>query len=85
MLQVRVLEYRHVSAGVEVDVRLSAISRTGRSVWESVLTLLSPNKLHKASRCLPWEESQSKCSDKNVFFKAFILCGHMLTSSGAVT
>lgn len=68
MLQVRVLEYRRIDAGVEVDVRLSATSRTGCPVWESVLTLLSPNKLNKASRCLPRKENQSVFSAKNVFY-----------------
>ncbi|KAM6944867.1 uncharacterized protein PEZ65_002612 isoform 1-T1 [Lycodopsis pacificus] len=53
MLQVRVQEYRQIDAGVEVDIGLSATSRTGCPVWESVLTLLSKNCLHKASRCLP--------------------------------
>ncbi|XP_068577219.1 uncharacterized protein si:ch211-12e13.1 [Cebidichthys violaceus] len=52
-LQVRVQEYRQVDAGVEVDVGLSAASRTGCPVWESVLTLLSRNGFHKASRSLP--------------------------------
>lgn len=73
MLQVRVLEYRRIDAGVEVDIRLSATSRTGCPVWESVLTLLSPNKLHKASRCLPRKENQSEFSAKNVFYLLFIL------------
>ncbi|XP_034548884.1 uncharacterized protein si:ch211-12e13.1 [Notolabrus celidotus] len=50
MLQVRVLEYRQLEAGVEVDICLCATSRTGRPVWESVLTLLSEKKLHKESR-----------------------------------
>ncbi|XP_053726890.1 uncharacterized protein si:ch211-12e13.1 [Synchiropus splendidus] len=45
VLQVHVLEYRPVDAGVEVDVRLSAISRCQSLVWESVLTLVSTNKL----------------------------------------
>ncbi|XP_031156481.1 uncharacterized protein si:ch211-12e13.1 isoform X2 [Sander lucioperca] len=50
-LQVRVLEYRQIDAGVEVDVCLSATSRTGSPVWESVLTLLSKNKLQNVGRC----------------------------------
>ncbi|XP_041793746.1 uncharacterized protein si:ch211-12e13.1 isoform X2 [Chelmon rostratus] len=57
-LRVQVLEYRQVDAGVEVDVCLTATARTGCAVWESVLTLLSKNKSHKASRCLPRKESQ---------------------------
>ncbi|XP_029296567.1 uncharacterized protein LOC115014060 [Cottoperca gobio] len=52
-LQVRVQEYRQLEAGQEVDVCLSATSRTGCPVWESVLTLLSQNKLHKVSRRSP--------------------------------
>nr|XP_046242254.1 uncharacterized protein si:ch211-12e13.1 isoform X2 [Scatophagus argus] len=59
-LQVRVLEYWQTDAGVEVDVCLSAISRTGCPVWESVLTLLSKNKLRKASRCLMRKENESQ-------------------------
>lgn len=57
MLQVRVLEYRHVYAGVEVDICLSATSRSRSPVWESVLTLLSKNKLHEVIRCLPKNEN----------------------------
>lgn len=49
-LQVRVLVYRPVDAGVEVDICLSATSRSGSPVWESVLTLLSKNKLLKAKK-----------------------------------
>ncbi|XP_072289865.1 3-hydroxyacyl-thioester dehydratase X isoform X2 [Eucyclogobius newberryi] len=41
-----VLVYRDVSAGVEVDIGLSATSRNQSLVWESVLTLLSKNKTH---------------------------------------
>ncbi|XP_061763022.1 uncharacterized protein si:ch211-12e13.1 [Nerophis ophidion] len=48
MLQVQVLLYRLVDAGVEVDVRLSAFSRHKCLVWESVVTLLSETKLPKA-------------------------------------
>ncbi|XP_039659139.1 uncharacterized protein si:ch211-12e13.1 isoform X3 [Perca fluviatilis] len=57
-LQVRVLEYRQIDAGVEVDIGLSATSRTRSSVWESVLTLLSKNKLRKAGRCISKNERQ---------------------------
>ncbi|KAM4745285.1 uncharacterized protein FYW61_011790 [Anableps anableps] len=49
-LQVTVQGYQQTEAGVEVDVCLSATSRSGRPVWESVLTLLSKNGLRKASR-----------------------------------
>lgn len=65
MLQVRVLEYRQVDAGVEVDICLSATARTGCLVWESVLTLLSKDKLHQASTCLPRMEDESEqcCGD----------------------
>ncbi|XP_040898556.1 uncharacterized protein si:ch211-12e13.1 [Toxotes jaculatrix] len=59
-LQVRVLVYRQIDAGVEVDICLSATSRSGCPVWESVLTLLSKNKLHKASRGLTESERESQ-------------------------
>ncbi|KAI4798665.1 hypothetical protein KUCAC02_020575 [Chaenocephalus aceratus] len=49
-LQARVLQYRSLDVGVEVDVCLSTASRTGTPVWESVLTLLSGNKTHKICR-----------------------------------
>ncbi|XP_070690287.1 uncharacterized protein [Pempheris klunzingeri] len=44
MLQVQVQGHRRMNAGVEVDICLSATSRTRCPVWESVLTLLSKNK-----------------------------------------
>ncbi|XP_071338138.1 uncharacterized protein [Trachinotus anak] len=59
-LQVRVLVYRQTDAGVEVDICLSATSRSGCLVWQSVLTLLSKNKLHRASRDLTKTEDQSQ-------------------------
>ncbi|XP_022612056.1 uncharacterized protein LOC111229842 isoform X2 [Seriola dumerili] len=62
-LQVRVLVYRQVDAGVEVDICLSATSRSGCPVWESVLTLLSKNKLHRASRGLTKTHSESQCDE----------------------
>lgn len=43
-LRASVLVYRAVSGGVEVDIGLSATSRTQRLVWESVLTLMSPSR-----------------------------------------
>ncbi|KAK7879598.1 hypothetical protein WMY93_033692 [Mugilogobius chulae] len=42
-MRATVLVYRDVSAGVEVDIALSATSRNQSLVWESVLTLLSRN------------------------------------------
>ncbi|XP_061907552.1 uncharacterized protein si:ch211-12e13.1 [Entelurus aequoreus] len=48
MLQVGVLLYRLVDAGVEVDVCLSAFSRHDSLVWESVVTLLSQTKVPQA-------------------------------------
>ncbi|XP_059405029.1 uncharacterized protein si:ch211-12e13.1 [Carassius carassius] len=45
-LQARVLEYRTVRAGVEVDLALTA-SRDQQTVWSSTLTLLSPNNTHR--------------------------------------
>lgn len=71
-LQVRVLDYRQVNAGVEVDILLSATSRTGRPVWESVLTLLSRNKLHKGSRRLPMSENKKDHPSGN-FSKHIVL------------
>ncbi|KAM9360500.1 uncharacterized protein ABDE67_001110 [Symphorus nematophorus] len=62
-LQVRVLEYRQVDAGVEVDVCLTATSRTRCPVWESVLTLLSRKKLHKVRGCLPGKENESQSDE----------------------
>ncbi|XP_016363679.1 uncharacterized protein LOC107705059 isoform X1 [Sinocyclocheilus anshuiensis] len=44
--QARVLEYRTVSAGVEVDLVLTA-SRDQQTVWSSTLTLLSPNNTYR--------------------------------------
>lgn len=60
MLRVQVVEYRQIDAGMEVDVCLSATSHTSCPVWESVLTLLSKNRLHKARRCLPGKENESE-------------------------
>ncbi|XP_034728242.1 uncharacterized protein si:ch211-12e13.1 isoform X2 [Etheostoma cragini] len=60
MLQVRVLEYRQINAGVEVDICLSATSRTKSPVWESVLTLLSKNKLQKVGRRLSKNEHEQQ-------------------------
>ncbi|XP_061527015.1 uncharacterized protein si:ch211-12e13.1 [Phycodurus eques] len=51
MLQVQVLVYRPVDVGVEVDVLLSATSRSKSLVWESILTLLSKNKCRQAIEC----------------------------------
>ncbi len=45
-LQARVLEYRSVSAGVEVDLALTA-SRDQQTVWSSTLTLLSPKNTYR--------------------------------------
>ncbi|XP_047236844.1 uncharacterized protein si:ch211-12e13.1 [Girardinichthys multiradiatus] len=59
LLQVTVQGYQQTDAGVEVDVCLSATSRSGCPVWESVLTLLSKDRHHKASRDLL--RNSSKC------------------------
>ncbi|XP_068167714.1 uncharacterized protein si:ch211-12e13.1 [Antennarius striatus] len=59
-LKLGVLDYHQIDAGVEVDVCLSATSRTGCVVWESVLTLLSTNKSNKPRRCLPRRENESQ-------------------------
>ncbi|KAM4616588.1 uncharacterized protein ACJ7VT_009432 isoform 1-T1 [Polymixia lowei] len=60
MLQARVLEYRPVDAGVEVDILLSATSHSHYLVWESILTLLSKNKFHKATKPLPKDKDMSQ-------------------------
>ncbi|XP_035496500.2 uncharacterized protein si:ch211-12e13.1 isoform X1 [Scophthalmus maximus] len=60
MLQVQVLLYRQIDAGVEVDICLSANSCSGSPVWESVLKLLSKNKLHKANSRLKKTENDSE-------------------------
>lgn len=66
-LQAGVLMYRQMEARVEVDIRLSATSRTGALVWESVLTLVSQDKLLGADRCLPSTE-KSEFPSKNHCF-----------------
>ncbi|KAL1273724.1 hypothetical protein QQF64_026538 [Cirrhinus molitorella] len=45
-LQARVLKYRPVSAGVEVDLTLTA-SRDQQTIWSSTLTLLSPETTYR--------------------------------------
>lgn len=62
-LQVRVLGYEHTDTGVEVDICLAAASCAGCPVWESVLTLLSTNGLHTASRSLLKNGDQQEHSD----------------------
>lgn len=59
-LRVQVLGYQPTDLGVEVDICLSATSRSRCIVWESILTLLSENKLHKAIRCSPKNENESE-------------------------
>lgn len=59
-LRVQVQEYRQTDVGVEVDICLFAASRSGSPVWESVLTMLSRNKLHGDSRCSPDNENKSQ-------------------------
>ncbi|KAJ3604601.1 hypothetical protein NHX12_029341 [Muraenolepis orangiensis] len=51
-LHARVLEYRTVRGGAEVDVLMSATSRSGHLVWESTLTLLSRERFYKGLRGL---------------------------------
>ncbi|XP_047448564.1 uncharacterized protein si:ch211-12e13.1 [Mugil cephalus] len=65
MLQVQVLGYQQTDAGVEVDISLSATSRSGCPVWESVLTLLSKTKLHKSSSCLSKNALTSEMEENN--------------------
>lgn len=52
-LKAKVLVYRAVDVGVEVDICLSAVSRSSCLVWESVITLLSTNKLQGDTKSLP--------------------------------
>lgn len=52
-LKAKVLVYRAVDAGVEVDICLDAVSRSNSLVWQSTLTLLSTNKLQKDIKTLP--------------------------------
>lgn len=66
MLQVRLLEYRPVDTGVEVDIWLCATSRNSSPVWESVLTLLSKNKLCKEKGYLPEDEYRGEPVAENV-------------------
>ncbi|XP_017270076.1 uncharacterized protein si:ch211-12e13.1 isoform X2 [Kryptolebias marmoratus] len=62
-LQVRVQGYEQTDAGVEVDICLAAVSRSGCPVWESILTLLSTNRRHKASTCLLKNGDQAEQRD----------------------
>lgn len=55
-LQAGVLMPRQTEAGAEVDICLSATSGTGALVWESVLTLVSRDKLQEAARGRPSPE-----------------------------
>lgn len=67
-LQAGVLMYRQREAGVEVDLRLSATSRTGALVWESLLTLVSSDKLQEVAGRLPSRET-SEIPSQNQRFK----------------
>ncbi|CAG02463.1 unnamed protein product [Tetraodon nigroviridis] len=86
-LQAGVLMYRQREAGVEVDLRLSATSRTGALVWESLLTLVSSDKLQEVAGRLPSRETNEPdpedvkrvelCHDyQRVAFKAHPGNGH---------
>ncbi|XP_012736189.2 uncharacterized protein si:ch211-12e13.1 [Fundulus heteroclitus] len=66
MLQVAVQGYQQTDAGVEVDVCLSATSRSGCPVWESVLTLLSKNRVHKASRDVLRNKEEQPDDEANI-------------------
>ncbi|KAF6716969.1 Immediate early response 3-interacting protein 1 [Oryzias melastigma] len=79
-LQARVLGYQQTRAGAEVDIRLSATSRSGSTVWESVLTFLSEGRGEQASGNeklvelqAPWRASFqsswsfSSCSPQQIF------------------
>ncbi|CAL8329010.1 unnamed protein product [Arctogadus glacialis] len=57
-LHARVLEYRTVSSGAEVDVFMSATSRCGQLVWESTLTLLSRERFHTTLQSLPTDHNE---------------------------
>lgn len=58
-LQARVLEYRTVSAGVEVDLALTA-SRDQRTLWSSTLTLLSPKNTYRPDALPDFEITHGK-------------------------
>lgn len=68
-LQAGVLMYRQMEACVEADIRLSATSRTGALVWESVLTLVSQDKPQEAGRCPP-STGKSEFPSKNHCFQS---------------
>ncbi|CAL8346308.1 unnamed protein product [Lota lota] len=57
-LHARVLEYRTVSSGAEVDILMSATSRCGQLVWESTLTLLSRERFYKTLQGLPTDHNK---------------------------
>ncbi|XP_032434217.1 uncharacterized protein LOC116729652 [Xiphophorus hellerii] len=65
-LQVAVEGYQQTDAGVEVDVCLSAASRSGCPVWESVLTLLSQDRRHEPSRDLLRNEEEGPDDKDNM-------------------
>lgn len=58
-LQARVLCYRRINAGVEVDIYLSATAASSCLIWESVWTLLSTNKLHEDATCATLEHKDA--------------------------
>ncbi|CAB1319511.1 unnamed protein product [Coregonus sp. 'balchen'] len=72
MLQARVLEYRVVEDGVEVDISLTAISRTDQPVWESVLTMLSQDRGRTPStQPIPeWYDGHLDTSESDDIMKA---------------
>ncbi|XP_035382124.1 uncharacterized protein si:ch211-12e13.1 isoform X1 [Electrophorus electricus] len=61
-LQVEVMEYRSVSGGVEVVLRLSAKSlQQGELVWTSILTLLSPRAAYTHTLQLDAQDAEGMC------------------------
>lgn len=83
-LQARVLEYRTVSAGVEVDLALTA-SRDQRTVWSSTLTLLSPKNTYRPDAQPDLEITHGKGPNgiedcrhiKEVFYSTRPYAGHL--------
>ncbi|XP_073697344.1 uncharacterized protein [Garra rufa] len=64
-LQARVLEYRTVSAGVEVDLTLTA-SRDQQTTWSSTLTLLSPKNTFRPDAQPDLEITHDPVSERSI-------------------
>ncbi|XP_054906832.1 uncharacterized protein si:ch211-12e13.1 [Poeciliopsis prolifica] len=75
-LQAAVEGYQQTDAGVEVDICLSATSRSGCPVWTSVLTLLSRSRRHEPSRALLRNEEEEPDDVKQVEVRVPMTTGH---------